>query len=80
MIIGAIKVARQAIILHTKNGEVAKFIKKKFDEEYGGKWACIVAPVFGCGAYVAYKGDNFIHYHRGDLHIVLFKTQVPTCT
>ena len=76
MIIGAIKVASQALIRHNETGEVAEFIKKKFDKEYGGTWGCVVAPIFGCGAYVTHKGDNFIHYHRGDLHFILFKTQV----
>ncbi|CAJ0604138.1 unnamed protein product [Cylicocyclus nassatus] len=49
--------------------EIATFLKKKFDEKYGGAWQCIVGRNFG----MHLDCNEFIHMYISKISILLFK-------
>ena len=50
---------------------VAKALKMKFDEHYGGKWQCIVGTAFG--SWISHQSGHFFYFSIGDYAILLFK-------
>ncbi|GFZ06611.1 dynein light chain type 1 family protein [Actinidia rufa] len=55
----------------TEPTEIARFIKKEFDRDYGGGWQCIVGTDFG--SFVTHCYGSFIHFCIGSLAILLFR-------
>ncbi|KAI3937109.1 hypothetical protein MKX01_015324 [Papaver californicum] len=55
----------------TDSTEIARFIKKEFDESYGPGWQCIVGRDFG--SFVTHCHGCFIHFCIGSLAILLFR-------
>ncbi|XP_074559264.1 uncharacterized protein LOC141815251 [Curcuma longa] len=51
--------------------EIARFIKKEFDQTYGLGWQCIVGAHFG--SFVTHHSGCFIYFSIGSLAILLFK-------
>ncbi|KAK9152151.1 hypothetical protein Syun_010460 [Stephania yunnanensis] len=51
--------------------EIARLIKKEFDELYGHGWQCIVGTDFG--SFVTHCRGCFIHFRIGSLAILLFR-------
>lgn len=68
----AIKCAERAFESHKIEKDIAKFIKRKFDQKYNSSWHCIVGRKFG--AYVTHLIQGFIDFYRGKIVILLFKT------
>nr|AAX30395.1 SJCHGC03263 protein [Schistosoma japonicum] len=55
----AVDTAAEALETHTIEKDVASFIKKAFDKQYGPTWHCIVGKNFG--SYV--NNLSFIIFH-----------------
>lgn len=70
----AVKFANEALDHHLTYADMAIFIKNKFEGQHGGKWCCVVGFDADIGSTVSHKPD--IYFHRGELGIVLFKTEV----
>ncbi|KAK1279704.1 hypothetical protein QJS04_geneDACA003176 [Acorus gramineus] len=56
----------------TDSTEIARFIKKEFDELHGPGWQCIVETDFG--SFVTHRCGCFIYFCIGSLTILLFKS------
>ncbi|ODV83273.1 hypothetical protein CANARDRAFT_30051 [[Candida] arabinofermentans NRRL YB-2248] len=52
--------------------QIAAFLKKEMDKEYGPTWHCIVGKSFG--SFVSHESGCFIHFYVDTLAILLFKT------
>lgn len=55
--------------------EVAEFIKKKFDEQFGTKWHCVVGRHFA--SHVSYEPNHYVYLKVGREVILLFKSGGP---
>ncbi|KAK1360733.1 Dynein light chain [Heracleum sosnowskyi] len=55
----------------TEATAIARFIKKEFDTTYGPGWQCIVGTDFG--SFVTHCYGSFIHFHIGNLAVLLFR-------
>lgn len=51
--------------------EIARFIKKEFDNLHGPGWQCIIGTDFG--SFVTHHLGCFIYFSIGSLAILLFK-------
>ncbi|CAH8476533.1 unnamed protein product [Heterobilharzia americana] len=51
--------------------EIAKYIKKEFDKQFGGIWQCVVGKDFGC--YISHKENSFIYFHLHLNAVLLFQ-------
>ena len=52
--------------------DIAAYIKKKSDEEFGGTWHCIVGRNFGCSIT---HDTLFVFFIQVDqVHVLLFKS------
>jgi dynein light chain LC8-type len=51
--------------------DLAEFIKKAFDEKFGGTWHVIVGLNFG--AFVSYETKCFIHFFVNQIGFMIFK-------
>ncbi|WOL03442.1 dynein light chain 2, cytoplasmic-like isoform X1 [Canna indica] len=51
--------------------EIARFIKKEFDQLHGPGWQCIVGTHFG--SFVTHHSGCFIYFNIGSLAILLFR-------
>jgi len=67
----AVEVSRQAIASHKLDVDVAKEIKKKFDQLHGPVWTCVVGDSYGL--FVTHKSENFAHFYVDSKAIVLFR-------
>ncbi|KAJ7554431.1 hypothetical protein O6H91_06G140800 [Diphasiastrum complanatum] len=69
----AMRCASRALDLHdvTDCKEIARYIKKEFDESYGPGWQCIVGTSFG--SYVTHSCGTFIHFFLERMAFLLFK-------
>uniref|UniRef100_A0A0C9S6B4 Dynein light chain n=1 Tax=Wollemia nobilis TaxID=56998 RepID=A0A0C9S6B4_9CONI len=65
--------ASEALDLHevTDYEDIARYIKKKFDETYGLAWQCIVG--FSFGSSITHMCGSFIYFHVEKLAFLLFK-------
>ena len=68
----AIQCAEQAFENLKIERDIAKFIKKHFDQKYNYSWHCVVGRKFE--AYVTHLIQGFIDFYRGKVVIMLFKT------
>lgn len=59
--------------LHSlREQDMATFIKKKCDEQFGGTWHCVVGRNFGCSIT---HDTKFVLFFQVDLiHVLLFKS------
>ncbi|KAJ6794221.1 dynein light chain 1, cytoplasmic [Iris pallida] len=68
----AIECAIAAFERHGVEKEVAEYIKKEFDRNYGPTWHCIVGRNFG--SYVTHETNHFIYFYLDSKAILLFKS------
>lgn len=68
----AIEIAQKAFEDFTVEKDIAQYIKKEFDRQYGVTWHCIVGKSFG--SYVTHETGNFMYYYLGSIAILLFKS------
>mmetsp|Transcript_4999 Transcript_4999/g.5142 ORF Transcript_4999/g.5142 Transcript_4999/m.5142 type:complete len:101 (+) Transcript_4999:241-543(+) len=52
--------------------DMATFIKKKFDEEFGGTWHCVVGRNFGCS--ITHDTKFVLFFQIDQMHVLLFKS------
>ncbi|KJH44909.1 dynein light chain type 1 [Dictyocaulus viviparus] len=52
--------------------EIATFLKRKFDEKYGGSWQCIVGRNFG----IHLECIEFIHMYISKISILLYRCSI----
>ncbi|CAA2990493.1 dynein light chain 2, cytoplasmic [Olea europaea subsp. europaea] len=69
----ALHIAARALDLFdvTEATEIARFIKKEFDRQYGSGWQCVVGTHFG--SFVTHCYGCFIYFCIGSLTILLFR-------
>ncbi|KAG6496083.1 dynein light chain 1, cytoplasmic-like [Zingiber officinale] len=72
MRVDAIDCARAGFEKHTVAKEVAEYIKKEFDKNYGQTWHCIVGRDFG--SYVTHETNHFIYFYVDKIAVLLFKS------
>ncbi|KAK9893557.1 hypothetical protein P389DRAFT_182017 [Cystobasidium minutum MCA 4210] len=65
----AIEIARASVEEHSLEKDIAQYIKKEFDRQYGATWHCIVGKNFG--SYVTHESGNFIYFYMGPMAILL---------
>nr|AAX30103.1 dynein light chain 2 [Schistosoma japonicum]CAX74139.1 Dynein light chain 2, cytoplasmic [Schistosoma japonicum] len=68
----AVDTAAKAFEIHNIEKDVASFIKKEFDKQYGPTWHCIVGKNFG--SYVTHNTKCFIYFYLHNVAILLFKS------
>ena len=76
---GAVRIAKEAMSMYDNFDpedyeEIAKYIKKGYDAEYGSNWQVIVGQEFG--DWVIFNKDMFVKFRAGParLWVLLFKT------
>jgi len=52
--------------------DIATFLKKELDQQYGPTWHVIVGKSFG--SYVTHEQGFFIYFYIGDLAFLVFKS------
>ncbi|XDV49632.1 hypothetical protein PO909_018844 [Leuciscus waleckii] len=70
----ALQFASLALNLHEDHRDIARYIKKEFEQRRGGSWNCIVGD---CGEYstcVHYQRNSYIRFSVGDTKIVVFRS------
>jgi dynein light chain LC8-type len=60
------------LLLKYLEQDMATFVKKKCDEEFGGTWHCVVGRNFGCSITHDTKYVLFIQIDQ--MHVLLFKS------
>ncbi|CDS41787.1 dynein light chain [Echinococcus multilocularis] len=68
----AVDCAREAMDKFNIEKDIAAYLKKEFDKEYGPIWHCIVGRNFG--SYVTHEAKHFIYFYMGQVAILLFKS------
>merc|ERR1712070_327345 len=56
--------------------DVATAVKKKFDEEYGGTWHCVVGRNFGCS--VTHQTKFLLFFEIDEMSVLLFCSDIPS--
>ncbi|KAJ7566419.1 hypothetical protein O6H91_02G102200 [Diphasiastrum complanatum] len=69
----AMRCASEALDLHdvTDCMDIARYLKKEFDESYGKGWQCVVGTSFG--SYVTHTSGSFIYFSLERMAFLLFK-------
>ena len=68
----AVSLVTEAMGKFTIEKDMATFVKKKCDEQFGGTWHCVVGHNFGCSIT---HDTKFVLFFQVDLtHILLFKS------
>ncbi len=52
--------------------DMATFVKKKCDEEFGGTWHCVVGRNFGCS--ITHDTKYVLFFQIDQMHVLLFKS------
>ena len=52
--------------------DMATYIKKKCDEEFGGTWHCVVGRNFGCS--ITHDTKHVFFLQVDQMHVLLFKS------
>ncbi|VDL57745.1 unnamed protein product [Hymenolepis diminuta] len=68
----AVDTASDAMNRHDVEKDIAAYLKKEFDQQYGPTWHCIAGRNFG--SYVTHETKHFIYFYMGNLAILLFKS------
>lgn len=68
----AFKYAREALVKHSIEKDVAQFVKMKFDEEHKGTWHCIVGRNFGCS--ITHDTEFLVFFTIDQMNFLLFKS------
>ncbi|TGZ55972.1 hypothetical protein CRM22_010234 [Opisthorchis felineus] len=68
----AIAVSTTALQEYNIEKDIAKYIKKEFDKQYGPPWHCIVGRNYG--SYVTHEVNHFIYFYSGQTAILLFRS------
>ncbi|CAH8481155.1 unnamed protein product [Schistosoma guineensis] len=68
----AVDIAAQAMIEYNIEKDIAAYIKKHFDKNYGPTWHCVVGKNFG--SYVTHETNNFIYFYLQNVAVQLFKS------
>ncbi|CAI2725561.1 unnamed protein product [Schistosoma spindalis] len=68
----AVDTAAQAMIEYNIEKDIAAYIKKHFDKNYGPTWHCVVGKNFG--SYVTHETNNFIYFYLQNVAVQLFKS------
>ena len=67
----AVQVAKEGLDQNDVDVDVAKYIKRKFDEIYGPIWMAVVGDSYGL--FVTHQMSNFAHFYVNSKAIVLFR-------
>lgn len=59
-------------LLYKIERDIATFLKKELDQQYGPTWHVIVGKSFG--SYVTHEQGFFIYFYIGDLAFLIFKS------
>lgn len=51
--------------------KISEEVKKQFDEEWGGKWHCVIGRSFG--SFVTHETQRFMYFYIGDKAVMLYK-------
>lgn len=62
----------QQLLKYSIEKDIATFLKKEMDQQYGPTWHAIVGKLFG--SYVTHEQGWFIYFCIGDLSFLLFKS------
>ncbi|KNH09462.1 Dynein light chain type 1/2 [Perkinsela sp. CCAP 1560/4] len=65
------EITMQALEKHTIQRDIAKYVKKHFDELHGPTWHCIVGRNFG--SFVTHEDGCFIYFYVHDIAVLLFR-------
>ncbi|XP_062207490.1 uncharacterized protein LOC133909184 [Phragmites australis] len=68
----AFDIARVAFEKHSLEKDIAEYIKKEFDKNYGPTWHCIVGRNFG--SYVTHETNYFVYFYIDSKAVLLFKS------
>jgi dynein light chain LC8-type len=52
--------------------DMATYVKKKMDEEFGGTWHCVVGRNFGCS--ITHDTKYVLFFQIDQMHVLLFKS------
>jgi len=66
------EIALKAFEEYKVEKEIAQYIKKEFDRQYGATWHVIVGKNFG--SFVTHETGNFIYLYIGSIAVLLFKS------
>ncbi|VVT53761.1 uncharacterized protein SAPINGB_P003736 [Magnusiomyces paraingens] len=67
-----IELAQTAIQKYSVEKDIAGFLKKELDRNYGATWHAVVGKNFG--SYVTHESNYFLYFYVGPLAFLLFKT------
>jgi dynein light chain LC8-type len=65
-----------ALDKHTIEKDVATAVKKKFDDEHGGTWHCVVGRNFGCS--VTHQTKFLLFFEIDEMSVLLFCSDEPS--
>ncbi|KAH8083688.1 dynein light chain 2, cytoplasmic [Filobasidium floriforme] len=68
----AIELATEGLNKYSMEKDMAEFLKREFDAQYGVTWHCVVGKNFG--SFVTHETNNFIYFYLGPISILLWKT------
>lgn len=70
----AIDISTDALEMYTRNRDIAKYIKNKFEQKYNSKWRCIVSKQSGLYDKIDInEAENYIHFNIDQVSIILYK-------
>lgn len=68
----AVQCASQALEKFSLEKDIASYIKKEFDQNYGATWHCVVGRSFG--SYVTHEAKHFVYFYIDSHAVLLFKS------
>ncbi|KAF5394436.1 Dynein light chain [Paragonimus heterotremus] len=68
----AVQVCDNAMDRYSIEREIAGYVKKEMDKQYGSTWHCVVGSNFG--SYVTHETNNFIYFYLRRSAVLLFKS------
>lgn len=66
------EIAQDAIDNYKIEKEIAAYVKKEMDQQYGPTWHVIVGESFG--SYVTHEQGYFTYFYLGELAFLVFKS------
>ncbi|KAM3183686.1 hypothetical protein ACTXT7_009855 [Hymenolepis weldensis] len=68
----SVDLTKEAMQRHTVEKDIAGYIKKGLDQQYGSSWHCVVGKSFG--SYISHVQGHLIYLNMNSYAVLIFKT------